>query len=43
MPSAGKDEQLCALGEEVAHVLLYHSSGPSKSIFGHDYESANHN
>lgn len=29
-----------ALDEEEAHVQLSHSFGPSRSTFGHDFESA---
>lgn len=39
VPSADKDELLYAWAEVVARVLLNHSSGPSRSIFGHDCES----
>lgn len=39
MPFGDKDETLYASGEVVAHVLLYHSFGLSKSTSGHDCES----
>lgn len=43
VPSGDKDELLYAWAEAVAHVLLNHSSGPSRSIFVHDCESATKN
>lgn len=43
VPSGDKDELLYAWAEVVARVLLNHSSGPSRSIFVHDCESAPNN
>lgn len=43
VPSGDKDELLYAWAEVVARVLLHHSSGPSRSTFEHDCESATKN
>ena len=43
MPFVGKDEQLCALGEVVAHELLSRSSGPLRSTSEHDSVSVRAN
>ena len=39
MPFVGKDEQLCALDGEEAHVPQSHSFELSRSISGHGFES----